>query len=226
MTNKVNPIGLSLLILLVSVVAVSAQSNIKELKDEAFEEHEVSAADFDHSAHSTRASCSRCHHVYEGGKKVPGAMSVGKECSDCHKVGSGKLKLKNAYHTQCIGCHQERDSGPVLCSDCHDSDMERIEEEVFADSNQRPAALFTHKPHVESEELGVNSCCQCHHMYQKSEMLCSRIVGQECSDCHLKDKEAGKNKRSLRNAYHELCIDCHKEVDQRPLSCGECQKKY
>jgi len=224
MTNKA--FLLSLIILFLSVIAVSAQSNIKELRDEAFEEHEVSAADFDHTAHSTRAGCSRCHHVYEGGKKVPGAMSVDKECSDCHKVDRGKLNLKYAYHTQCIGCHLERDSGPILCRNCHDSDMERIDEEIFKHSSQRPAALFTHEPHVESETLGENSCCKCHHMFQKSEMLCSRIIGQECSDCHLKEKKGDKDKKSLRNAYHDLCIGCHTEVGQGPLACGECHKKY
>ncbi|MFW6415254.1 MAG: cytochrome c3 family protein [Thermodesulfobacteriota bacterium] len=225
MKDKINITVICLLVLFCSVVLVNAQSNITELKDEAFEEHEVSAAKFDHSTHTSRASCSDCHHVYEDGEKVPGAMSVDKGCSDCHKVDKGKLKLKYAYHTQCIGCHIEEDKGPVLCVNCHDSDMGRINEEVFT-SPQRPAALFTHKPHIESDAIKGNTCCSCHHMFQKNKMLCSRIIGQECSDCHLKDIEGGEGKRSLRNAYHNLCIDCHQEAGEGPLACGECHKKY
>ncbi|GEM_PF-534039 len=225
MSNKINIFFISLLVVFCSALVVKAQSNITELKDEAFEKHEVSAAKFKHSAHSTRASCSECHHVYEDGEKVPGAMSVGKECSDCHKVDKGKLKLKYAYHTQCIGCHLDKDNGPILCQNCHDSDMGRINEEVFS-SPQRPAALFTHKPHIESDEIEGYTCCKCHHMYQKNKMLCSRIIGQECSDCHLKDIEGAEGKRSLRNAYHNQCIGCHKEVNSGPLACGECHKKY
>jgi len=225
MTNKISTIAFSLLFLFLSV-AVSAQSGIKELKDEAFADQEVSAARFDHTAHSGRASCSRCHHVYEDGEKVPGEVSMGKKCSDCHKVGKGKLQLKYAYHTQCIGCHMERDKGPVLCSNCHESSTRRIDEEVYARSAERPAALFTHKSHVRSEKHKESTCSKCHHTYQKNKMLSSRILGQECSDCHLKEKRGYQKKLSLRNAYHQMCIDCHQQENSGPLACGECHKKY
>ena len=61
--------------------------------------------------------CGDCHHVPEGDQKVPEA------CLDCHEVDeiedSEIIKSGDAFHDQCIGCHQEYGAGPVECSSCH-----------------------------------------------------------------------------------------------------------
>jgi hypothetical protein len=90
----------------------------------AFEETRRPAVPFDHDAHNTAAGlddCSACHHLYENGRIVPGADSVGIPCSDCHPVRreEGRTPLLVAYHTQCKECHFARKKGPVTCGPCH-----------------------------------------------------------------------------------------------------------
>jgi len=67
---------------------------------------------FDHKTHSSDAGygvgCTDCHH--EGEEPVA--------CSECHDPES-EAKRSDAIHTQCKGCHEEGEAGPVKCSACH-----------------------------------------------------------------------------------------------------------
>ncbi|HOI16419.1 MAG TPA: cytochrome c3 family protein [Geobacteraceae bacterium] len=44
-----------------------------------------------------------------------------KDCTTCHKTAPGSIKESGQYrpHKLCIGCHENRKSGPVNCVDCH-----------------------------------------------------------------------------------------------------------
>ncbi len=86
------------------------------------------AVTFPHALHQglEEFSCLDCHHRYENGKNVREFMDLeeGNEtirCAYCHRGGK---ELQNAYHSQCIGCHersvrQGKPSGPRLCGECH-----------------------------------------------------------------------------------------------------------
>ncbi len=77
---------------------------------------------FSHKMHIDFAdSCTTCHHHGKGG-----AISSCRSCHEpigvYHYKGSSRgpgLGLKGAYHTLCIGCHKENESGPTGCNDCH-----------------------------------------------------------------------------------------------------------
>lgn len=225
-------VGISLVIVVLTVIAVDSQTNssrdsltdIQKIKDEAFQKYRFPAAKFDHDKHARVIKCYRCHHVYEDGEHVPGKNSVGRECSACHKAGGGEVKLKYAYHTKCIGCHLESDKGPVMCKNCHNSKMHRIKEEAY-NTPERPYSLFDHELHVKSEVTNSDNCSVCHHMYKKTSMLSSQILGQECSSCHLKNIQGGKNRLPLRQSYHSQCLGCHKKINSGPLACGECHRE-
>ena len=62
-------------------------------------------------------ACKDCHQVPEGDQKVPQA------CLDCHEADevedSEMIKSSDAFHDQCIGCHQDYGAGPEECSSCH-----------------------------------------------------------------------------------------------------------
>ncbi len=84
---------------------------------------------FPHNRHAeTGLSCKDCHHIYKDGKNVleEGALEEGKEgirCSACHRPNS-RLKLEQAFHDQCIGCHRKdlkdnKKTGPRFCGGCH-----------------------------------------------------------------------------------------------------------
>ncbi len=80
-----------------------------------------------------------------------------------------------------------------------------------------PPVKFTHEKHM---EIAGNECKRCHHF--------SGEKTPPCSACHTKDGK-GNIKVALREAYHGLCINCHKET-AGPTSCKECHgsplKKY
>jgi hypothetical protein len=66
---------------------------------------------FPHSSHFDY-SCKQCHHTWDGSEQIQGCMTSG-----CHDLDKGFQKIKgdksgdmlyfkNAYHSQCIGCHK------------------------------------------------------------------------------------------------------------------------
>lgn len=84
---------------------------------------------FPHEMHMGLYDCLECHHVYdEAGTNIldpmelyPGSPQA--ECTSCH-VGSSRLNRRDAYHSQCIGCHSattriRSPGGPYLCGECH-----------------------------------------------------------------------------------------------------------
>jgi hypothetical protein len=66
-----------------------------------------------HPAEGDAQACRVCHLPKEG--------EVAPVCMDCHEAGEVEAPMKrtDAFHNQCIGCHQEAGAGPVECSDCH-----------------------------------------------------------------------------------------------------------
>jgi hypothetical protein len=70
----------------------------------------------DHKGHASEEgygiACKDCHHDIEEEGAKPEA------CSSCHDPDA-EIKLPEAFHKQCIGCHEEGGSGPVECSGCH-----------------------------------------------------------------------------------------------------------
>jgi hypothetical protein len=77
---------------------------------------------FTHKKHSEtlKIDCLKCHHTWKKGE------TSGKMCKDCHKAkAEGKtLALKDAFHKDCKGCHDEakkanKSAGPTGCTQCH-----------------------------------------------------------------------------------------------------------
>lgn len=76
---------------------------------------------FNHDMHSADygLSCSDCHHDYH---EEDGDMP--QMCSDCHEKGGGDdfmLGREEAFHKQCIGCHEGSGVTPGKndCAGCH-----------------------------------------------------------------------------------------------------------
>jgi hypothetical protein len=81
-----------------------------------------------HDLHMDNEDCLECHHKYKNGKNILNEDDLEDEnaetsCASCHN-NKVKLNLQQAYHEQCIGCHERLSaknikSGPVLCGKCH-----------------------------------------------------------------------------------------------------------
>lgn len=69
-------------------------------------------------------ACKDCHQMKKG-EKLPYA------CGDCHdpydpyfaetaeRIEMKYQKQADAFHSQCIGCHEDYGAGPVKCNMCH-----------------------------------------------------------------------------------------------------------
>jgi len=75
---------------------------------------------FDHKTHTTDSgyglACADCHHNLEEGETEPPS------CLECHEPQTEDAevpKRSDAFHTQCINCHQEIEAGPKECGFCH-----------------------------------------------------------------------------------------------------------
>jgi hypothetical protein len=75
---------------------------------------------FDHKAHASEdgygIDCTECHHMWE---KAEGTKP--EACTECHTAeAEGDMpKLSDAFHKQCISCHEDDGTAPVECSACH-----------------------------------------------------------------------------------------------------------
>jgi DNA-directed RNA polymerase subunit RPC12/RpoP len=86
-----------------------------------------------HEMHMDSYECLTCHHRYEDSENVldEGELEEGNAdvlCSACHHPDRA---LRDAFHDQCIGCHDayndtQSTALPVLCGDCH---IRRVETE-------------------------------------------------------------------------------------------------
>jgi len=76
---------------------------------------------FDHKTHASQLgyglSCGDCHHTL-----APDEYDSAESCSACHEIDSGDEdmpKRSEAFHQQCIGCHDQFGAGPSECAQCH-----------------------------------------------------------------------------------------------------------
>ena len=97
----------------------------------------IPPAYFDHKTHTGDngygLNCKDCHHhpleeeadLSTCGKcHIQGqAESLPVSCQDCHEADEIEdteiVKRGDAFHGQCIGCHQEFGAGPIDCAECH-----------------------------------------------------------------------------------------------------------
>jgi predicted CXXCH cytochrome family protein len=110
-----------------SVLPGLSQEDIQIVEDSGFKTVRRPAAVFLHDDHNDTAGiddCSTCHHVYEDGVKLEDETSEDSECSECHMAegSTDSMPLMRTYHDRCKGCHQERQTGPVMCGECHRRD--------------------------------------------------------------------------------------------------------
>jgi hypothetical protein len=86
----------------------------------------VNFLDHLHEMHMDSYECLTCHHRYEDNENVLDESELEEgdgdaRCSTCHLSARA---LRQAFHNQCIGCHDAQNDTegtflPVLCGDCH-----------------------------------------------------------------------------------------------------------
>ena len=70
----------------------------------------------DHKGHASEEgygiACTDCHQILK--RRGPNPRPAAPVTSPMQR-----LSVRDAFHKQCIGCHEEGGSGPVECSGCH-----------------------------------------------------------------------------------------------------------
>ena len=92
---------------------------------------------FDHKSHASDTSfglsCNDCHHhpsdqdsdflACSACHKAEDDPIKPESCKDCHDPSEYEdyemMAKTDAFHAQCIECHQQFGAGPVLCAECH-----------------------------------------------------------------------------------------------------------
>ncbi len=165
---------------------------------------------------------------------------LGKNCQTCHKQGEKYLSQKflrlkdgpdkesmmDHFHSNCQGCHKElkaqgKESGPVVCGECH-----AVQPEYTSNRVLMPMDLSLHARHIKE----MNSDCgKCHHSYDDASQGISYKKGTEsnCRDCH---EAGGKGQpASMKTASHWACVTCHmnrasQNLSSGPINCAGCHK--
>jgi hypothetical protein len=86
---------------------------------------------------------------------------------------------------------------------------------------QRAPVIFPHTTHMELEMVD-GSCLPCHHE-GKEDGVFTEGDTIPCKECHA--EEGDDTMPGLMDGYHKLCVDCHQQAGQGPLTCGECHVK-
>ena len=172
---------------------------------------------FNHKLHvELTAHCEDCHHHHTENEVTP-------PCRECHnhqktEEGSKVLGLHDAYHEQCLKCHRASSKkgkkSPLQCTDCHLSKKAPASVELGKLAKKYVPVEFDHEMHTETTDY----CTDCHH----ANTTYDRIV--KCDTCH-KPGKAEEGKTNLKKAYHDQCINCHKEQDEGPQDCGDCHEE-
>ena len=94
--------------------------------------------------------------------------------------------------------------------------------------------LFQHELHTVPSGYGA-SCYDCHHHPEEDESAlraCSDCHGKEegisetalqtCLECHDQDEIEDTEMVKSADAYHNQCIQCHKDFEAGPTECSGC----
>ncbi len=117
-------ITLSMISMALGIDAYS-QEDMAFVENDAFENPRRPRAVFRHEEHNELArieECNVCHHVYDDNNRlVEDESSEDQRCSDCHESAQAgpTPPLMKAFHTNCKGCHKQKNKGPAICGQCH-----------------------------------------------------------------------------------------------------------
>lgn len=100
------------------------------IDNEGYKKDNREAVELSHSRHylDYNVSCWDCHHEYQGERNIYSPLAETKKCIDCHDPvfdQSRVMKLRAAYHINCMGCHRslamqrKKTASYRECPDCH-----------------------------------------------------------------------------------------------------------
>ncbi len=156
-----------------------------------------------------------------------------KACGTCHHLEFALKDWGHDKHTEefgldCDACHhsdKEKEPEPMNCDSCH-SDKDTV---TLKDAVHTKCADC----HQEWFDEGLKSCKKCHKEVDTRKELVKdadftmNLDYAKCSKCHGA-QEAQELVLGRMNAFHALCIGCHKTIHIEYLdgsNCTQCHTK-
>ena len=190
--------------------------------------------------------CSDCHKAKVGrtkdGKAIPARKTaLHKRCFDCHDFDSPDLDPE--MPVACNDCHREAAhtqpasfglvtwthdahaiGADVDCLHCHHEDAGRDEMRSCRECHLD----HTVKSAVELKQVSHHLCAKCHEQIDDE-----KLKVETCEACHVDPVDGDfasanrlflekHNPLAMERAMHKVCLDCHKEKKQGPLTCRGC----
>ena len=198
---------------------------------------------FNHIFHHRdyKIPCEKCHHERESGDHEPlpcgschpeafdrdyvrehiRSFPDTSYCVQCHHAELGKLNFDHAAHEDyadedCQTCHHSPDieEEPQKCGNCHSNTGSPDVPSVRDAAHDRCITC-----HDDMFEAGLKGCTPCHKMQDMSHYSGDFTA---CGQCHQNnDKDLVLNRTS---AFHDQCMDCHKELQRGPYKDSDCSK--
>jgi len=186
----------------------------------------VNILDAYHDIYSQK-SCIGCHKVEE----------TTKDCSGCHRPS---VIAKEPSDQMCSRCHNglSKVVMPVtLTTSSLNPDIVKNEFSIKELENQFKPVKYPHeKILIKLAEISNSSklatyfhgsiqtlCEGCHH-HGYTDAQIKKDEPPSCTNCHSKYFEPLElNRPRLLAAYHEMCIQCHKQMElKKPQACTDC----
>lgn len=173
----------------------------------AAEENDYLAVRFMHKKHAAIiGNCTECHHHRPAD---PAALETTR-CSACHQTAFNAAMperpgLKAAYHRRCLDCHQQRNQGPVGCTECHGKNVPDHSKLVKLSANPQPMDV-------------TRECLRCHKEQGEDMLKSAHWLWRGPSpftEGHEKRVDMGKATNTVNNFCISLvsnwprCTSCH-----------------
>ncbi len=162
-------------------------------------------------------ACAECHpkHYEEGFAAEHQKVIDRQYCGRCHHVELGRNKFDHDGHEEltsgCLDCHHDSsvEPEPTSCRECHGAQagegMPPLRDAVHNRCTSCHEEMFAGK---------LKGCTSCHGMTENG------TAYPACTSCHFDSKKLPIPTRL--EAYHQRCINCHREKGAGPYSPQHC----
>ena len=122
------PVMITFAGLIFTTVGVPTAADLPDeiiIENRGYKSKKAGPVTFPHLEHAEDfgLDCSVCHHVYKDGENTWKDDDPVQRCAECHsplKMEGKVMRLPNAYHVNCKGCHKKTREQKDKCTDCHE----------------------------------------------------------------------------------------------------------
>lgn len=159
--------------------------------------------------------------VPEGSPKPPAEGKwVAPDQKEAEKRAREVVPFVETVVDECLLCRQQKLRNMELGVDDMDHTYFYLNSPIIKKREDHYGGVrFMHAKHA----ADIKDCALCHH-YRPTDPEANETV--RCSACHQEAfKESHPERLGLKAAYHQRCMECHKDTGKGPVDCTGCHAK-